>query len=52
MLSGHTQSMFEYLGRAGQAAAASFAVAAKPGEQGNNANRGGQRNEGFKDMVY
>ena len=59
MLAGHTTSMFEYLasgrGGGGQAAAQAAAHAqatAKPGEQSSNANRGGQRNEGFKDMVY
>ena len=65
MLSGHNQSMFEYLARPGQAqaqaqqaagpsaaAANHFSTLARTGAQVGNANRGGQKNEGFKDIVY
>ena len=59
MLSGHNQSMFEYLARPGQAqaqqAAGPSAAAnqfARTAAQVSNANRGGQKNEGFKDIVY
>ena len=61
MLSGHNQSMFEYLARPGQAqaqqaagpaAAAASHFARTGAQQVGNANRGGQKNEGFKDIVY
>jgi len=58
MLSGHNQSMFEYLARPGQAQPAGAGPSAanhfaKTGAQPvSNANRGGQKNEGFKDIVY